>query len=307
MNSDSDVPNSNMDILRIITPEELEQLRNIYKEHYPDEVQFYFLIQNVLSWKDSLEKMSDAEKADLSVRANIKFYTPRGGNPAKTGTFVAITDDEDPNVYFHTLQEDSEHLNKYLSETKRINWSSNPVFSCISDNHAELLRDLSTQFNCEYELLSDCSYYLITKQEAVNFQYKVPEDIIMKNLDPIHATLMNERWPHRYPGSEKYIALLIHLNGGIGLFTQTDELVAWVLMNEFAGIGHLQVMPSYRRRGFGELLAKAMSKQIATENDSDVNAFIVDKNINSINLFYKLGYKKIAGSNWVRARKNEGS
>lgn len=68
--------------------------------------------------------------------------------------------------------------------------------------------------------------------------FRVPNDVIMKQLVPSNSTLMNERWPHRYPNSEKYIELLIQLNGGLGLFDRdNDEIVGWVLKNEFAGVG----------------------------------------------------------------------
>lgn len=61
-------------------------------------------------------------------------------------------------------------------------------------------------------------------------------------------------------------------------------------------------MPNHRQKGYGELLAKAITKKIALEDGGIVNLFIVDKNVNSIRLFSKLGYKLIAGSNWIRAR-----
>lgn len=60
-------------------------------------------------------------------------------------------------------------------------------------------------------------------------------------------------------------------------------------------------MPNYRQKGYGMILAKAMTKRIAQEDGGIVNAFIVDKNVNSRLLFDKLGYKMVAGSNWIRA------
>lgn len=67
---------------------------------------------------------------------------------------------------------------------------------------------------------------------------RVPSDVVIKELVPAYACLMNERWPHRYPNSEKYIELLIQLNGGLGLFNRADdEIIGWALKNEFAGVG----------------------------------------------------------------------
>lgn len=290
------------DVLRPMSRSELEALRDLYSQHLPQEIHFYFLLQNQLNWDYKLDDWSESKKQELSVRAFIKFYRPRQDDGGTSGTFVAVSEDEDPNVYFHSLKETPEEVGRYLLETRRINWKCRPVFSCISDPFTTMLGSVLEKFNCGYQELSDCSYYLISKEEALQFQYEIPSNMVMKSLDPSYADLMNERWPHRYPNSEKYIRLLIQLNGGLGLFNATSgDLAGWVLKNEFAGVGHLQVMPDYRRMGLGEVLAKAITKKIAQEDDGPVNAFIVDKNAASIRLFLKLGYRKIDGSNWVRA------
>lgn len=70
------------------------------------------------------------------------------------------------------------------------------------------------------------------------FCCRVPSDVVIKELVPVYANVMNDRWPHRYPNSEKYIELLILLNGGLGLFNKAnDEIIGWALKNEFAGVG----------------------------------------------------------------------
>ncbi|XP_065094267.1 uncharacterized protein LOC135714823 [Ochlerotatus camptorhynchus] len=289
------------DILRPLSRQELSDLKDLYYKHCPLEIQFYFLIKNQLEWDEKLEKLN--RKQSICARAYLKFYSPRFVNPKETGTFVAITCEEYPSVYFHSLREGPSQLLKYLTDTQRINWSCHPVLCSISDQHMEILDTLLKQVNCVGELLSDCSYYMITNNQAASFEYEVPSDVVIKELDPAYGSLMNERWPHRYPNSEMYIKLLIELNGGLGLFNKdSDDIIGWALKNEFAGVGHLQVMPKHRQKGYGELLAKAITKKIALEDGGTVNLFIVDKNVNSIHLFTKLGYKLIAGSNWIQAR-----
>ncbi|XP_053698406.1 uncharacterized protein LOC128745371 [Sabethes cyaneus] len=290
------------DVLRPLSRQELCGLRDLYRKHYAVELHFFFFIKNVLRWQEQLTELSESEKSTLCVRVFVDFFTPKEGNPLETGTFVAITKNEDPNVYFHSLTEQPDKLKKYLFETKRIDWSVSPVFSCISDQYVPILENLIEINNCKYDLLSDCSYYLLPKEVAVQCQFQVPDDLVMKPLEPKYASVMNERWPHRYPHSQKLLELLIKFNGGYGLFSKTSgDIVGWVLKNEFAGIGHLQVLPEYRKRGLGEILTKAISKRIALEDNGDVNGFIVDKNLGSIKLLQKIGYQKIAGSNWVRA------
>lgn len=291
------------DILRPLSRQELVDLQNLYYEKCPLELPYYCLIKNQLTWDDKIKQLvKEVDSGRISVRAYLKFYTSRYGNLRETGTFVAVTGDEDPTIYFHTLQEDPKQLLKYLSETSYINFTCSPVFACVSDEHMHILDALMEKVNCIGELLSDCSYYMMTNEKALEQSYEVPNDLILRELDPSYSTLLNERWVHRYPNSEKYIELLIRLNGGLGLFNKDDdEIVGWVVKNEFAGVGHLQTMPKYRQKGYGMILAKAMTKKIALDDGGTVHAFIVDKNTNSRLLFGKLGYEILAGSNWVRA------
>ncbi|XP_053699095.1 uncharacterized protein LOC128746069 [Sabethes cyaneus] len=290
------------DVLRPLSRQELYGLRDLYRKHYAVELHFFFLMENALRWQEQLTELSELEKLELSVRAFIEFFTPREGNPLETGTFIAVTKNEDPNVYFHSLTEEPANLEKYLYETKRVDWSASPVFSCISDQNEGILANLFEKVNCKYDLVSDCAYYRITKQDAAQCDFHVPDDLVMRPIEPKYVSLMNERWYFRYPNSDKYIALLVKFNGGYGLFCKaSNEIVGWVLKNEFAGIGHLQILPEYRKRGLGELLAKAISKRIALEDDGDVNAFIKDTNTVSMQLLQKIGYQRVAGSNWVKA------
>nr|XP_029717807.1 uncharacterized protein LOC115260719 [Aedes albopictus] len=291
------------DILRPLSRQELVDLQELYYERGPIELPFYFIIKNQLKWDDQIQQLgAKAEERPSSVRAYLKFYTPRCGNPKETGTFVAITGDEDPTIYFHTLEEEPEKLFIYLTKTNYINYRCNQVFAALSDQHLDILDRILDEVHCIGEALSDCAYYMMSNEEALMQNYEVPKDVIMKELEPSFSNLMNERWPHRYPNSEKYIELLIKLNGGLGLFNRDNgEIVGWVLKNEFSGVGHLQIMPNYRQKGYGMILAKAMTKRIAQEDGGIVNAFIVDKNVNSRLLFDKLGYKMVAGSNWIRA------
>lgn len=158
------------DVLRPLSREELSDLKDLYHKHCPLELQFYFLIKNQLDWEEKLDK--SAERQQLSARAFLKFYSPRCVNLKETGTFVAITGDEDPSVYFHSLREGPRQILKYLSETRRINWSCNPVFCAINDQHVEILHELLKQTNCVGELLSDCSYYMVTNDQAARFEYE---------------------------------------------------------------------------------------------------------------------------------------
>jgi len=60
----------------------------------------------------------------------------------------------------------------------------------------------------------------------------------------------------------------------------------------------LQVDNKYKRRGFGSLVVKTLSQDIAALGD-DVTAEIYPKNKASSNLFIKLGFQVIDQCYWI--------
>lgn len=61
--------------------------------------------------------------------------------------------------------------------------------------------------------------------------------------------------------------------------------------------GQLYVMDKYKRKGYGMLVAKAITKVIADRNIDPV-VMIGENNFASQDLFQKIGYKKIGGVYW---------
>lgn len=93
---------------------------------------------------------------------------------------------------------------------------------------------------------------------------------------------------------------MIANNVSVGLFNESIELVAWCMVFDFGSLAALQVVEKYQRRGFGEIIAKAITKKIAIENDIDVTSFYVDGNLASQRLVEKIGFKKIQMKRRIR-------
>jgi hypothetical protein len=69
----------------------------------------------------------------------------------------------------------------------------------------------------------------MSKDDALNIDLKIPEGVTLKSLEKSNAKQINDVWPHKHEGSEKYfIGPLIEYNPSIGAFIG-DELVAWCL------------------------------------------------------------------------------
>lgn len=110
---------------------------------------------------------------------------------------------------------------------------------------------------------------------------------------------MNDVWPHRHPGSEKYVAKLVEVNGGLGIFSKsTNELCAWVLKSYLGALGLLQVAEEHKRKGLGSLMTKIFSKKLAEEGLDAIGCIILD-NVVSQKMFKNLGFEKIIAVTWL--------
>lgn len=90
----------------------------------------------------------------------------------------------------------------------------------------------------------------------------------------------------------------------IGLFDDKDELIAWSLRYDNGSLGVLQVDEKHLRKGYGNLIAKALSRRIADEDDCDVLSLIVNENFKSISMFTKIGFKPADHHTWFVLTRN---
>lgn len=98
---------------------------------------------------------------------------------------------------------------------------------------------------------------------------------------------------------------MIENNTNVGLFNDAKELVAWCLKLDFGSLAALQVDENNLRKGYGEIITKAMSKKIATECDVDVTANIIHANFKSKNLFEKLRFQEIENNFWIGVKSSK--
>lgn len=115
---------------------------------------------------------------------------------------------------------------------------------------------------------------------------------------------VNSVWPHRYEGSEEFIAYSIKYHLNVGIFNDDDELLAWSLRYDNGSLGVLQVDENHLRKGLGSLIAKAISRKIAVEEDCDVISLIVHKNVKSLNMFKKIGFTEAGPYTWFVLKNN---
>lgn len=98
-----------------------------------------------------------------------------------------------------------------------------------------------------------------------------------------------------YLAPDGKIVILIFL----GLYEKSsNNLVCWILLNNYGGIGMLHTLEQFRRKGFGELITKEFCKKLASVG-RDIFAATVDGNI-SANMFKKLGFTTLGLVTWYQ-------
>ena len=109
---------------------------------------------------------------------------------------------------------------------------------------------------------------------------------------------INSAWPHRYDGSDQFVAYSIKFHLSLGLFDGNGELLAWSLMYDNGSLGVVQVDENHLRKGYGSLIVKGISRKIVAEYELDVTALVVQSNERSLQFFTKLGFKQTGEHTW---------
>ncbi|KAL7043378.1 hypothetical protein ACKWTF_001481 [Chironomus riparius] len=267
-----------------VSTESLPILRDAYKVNWPEHIVAYSF----------LDKMIKRFKERPEQREIVKIYSI-GEKLEQDATFIAVTGNE--SVLLATLDLTFERLNIGL---KCLNFDVRKVFLCVR----EIFRDTFTEFikSRDLKILFDDGTIMVhmKHEDAINLQYEVPEGLVIRKLSTSNADHINSIWPHRSPGSEKFIEYCIEMNLSVGLYDQaTGELLAWCLEHDNGNLLALQVDQNHLRKGYATIVTKAITKLIAQERGFDVHTNIVVANFKSLGLFEKLSFNKIDKNFWT--------
>lgn len=78
---------------------------------------------------------------------------------------------------------------------------------------------------------------------------------------------------------------------------ESNELLCWILRDEYGGLGLLQTIEAGKRKGYGSLAVAHITKMYGQENKNP-HLYIVKSNKISQALFAKFGYKKYDAFTW---------
>ncbi|XP_071454941.1 uncharacterized protein [Hetaerina americana] len=132
--------------------------------------------------------------------------------------------------------------------------------------------------------------YWLPPETAKKFKVDVPTGFTISRLDPSHASTVNSVWPYASASSLALVYDTILVNETAGLFEEKNSrLVSWIL-HVYYGLGMLYTEKEYRRRGYGTIMVKALSKRLA-ENGAEINLLAKEDNVEANSVFQKLGFQ----------------
>ncbi|KAH8271093.1 hypothetical protein KR018_007811 [Drosophila ironensis] len=232
-----------------------------------------------------------------SEKESINIYTT-DKNWRTHGNYVLVHHDNQSDVFFNTIKGSPEDLKHLLCslELKGIH------VLCGYGKHFKTLVE-------EYWLQKGLDLNKLEHQGTV--VYHLPSSEVQKwtedSLNPSmrfgyltnkQANLVDQHWAYRNPKSLKLITGLLETNISAGVFDTLGQPLAWCLRSCHGTLCNLHVLEDHRRKGLASLVVRFMAKEVVGLG-SEVLATVVFENINSRNMFEKLGFQAIGEAYWV--------
>lgn len=289
---------SDNDILVELTNGEIEEFHEFYKNFKDLEfLHVHLYLKNHLQWNHLMAEMNENEVAQISDRCKMKFYRCRNGKVTNR-TLIGITGDEEYTIFIMSLDESLNELRQALEQTRIIKWNKLPMFVALHRRFHKMMYEILEVKDVRVRIDNYCSTIWMDKRKASSYEFSVPDDVEMKQLSVNDSKLINDAWPYRYPGSEKFIKSIITLNCGLGIY-KDGKLVSWILQVECFGLGLLQTLGDHQGKGYARLLTRAMAKKIGQEFDEDVILFASYGKPKTVDLYIRYGYKHISYTHWL--------
>uniref|UniRef100_A0A182WFH2 N-acetyltransferase domain-containing protein n=1 Tax=Anopheles minimus TaxID=112268 RepID=A0A182WFH2_9DIPT len=270
------------DRLCIIPPNEWIELRDLFRESWPEHHVAYATIDNYIRWYEK----------DSTIK-NLTIYC-LNGSWRKDGTYLVV---DRYQLFVYSLESSNCVLEKALH---LLDWSGGLKVSSILSRHRKPVIDVITAKSLEKEYDSETILYYMPKPDCDSLCVTVPEGFELKPLSSEDAAIADDVWPNRHQGSLFFLQRLAAWNANVGLYEcSTGKLVAWCFRLQAGPLGALQVDMGYLRRGFGTVVAIATAKQIA-DLGHDCFALVNANNVPSRTMFERIGFKHRGEAYWIR-------
>ncbi|KRT79037.1 hypothetical protein AMK59_8424 [Oryctes borbonicus] len=269
----------NEDILQEISDGDLPLLSKLYANHQNEAPHVYSLLNTCIVWKKK------------KPNSNYLTFFGVNGDWLESGTFILLMQYACYDLFIFTLERDCKTLFESLTRTKTIDYTKRIIWYAIADRHTSTVVDALKELKPSFYQPIPGAFWVIEREKALQFKIECPDDVYIGKLNKSHVPLINCHWPHRFEGSEVYLGAFVELNNCYGVFLKSDDkLVSWVLKNHMGQLGILQTLSEHKRKGYGSLITKVLSKEIAEEGHHPLGT-VVRGNVASETMFATLGFR----------------
>ncbi|XP_065089419.1 glycine N-acyltransferase-like protein 3 [Ochlerotatus camptorhynchus] len=277
--------------LEEIPVESWPELRDLYRQNWPEHVFAFGTISNYLNWKQSQHRDS------LEVQ-----IVSLNGTWRENGTFLLFDHFE---IYFYSF-ETTTGYSSLMEALLLVDWGKyrevsmdfvekhlNALDKAISIKGLPVVNDELTNF------------YHIRKEDASTVEVDLPHGYSLSRLSIDHLDYVYRLWPLKDSISKtsgyNLLKRLILLNESVGLFDENGKLQSWCLRDQTGAFSDLQTCEEHLRKGFARIVIREFVRRLASMGD-DSYAFVLQSNYNSCRLFESIGFRKITHLHWVVIR-----
>ncbi|EDV54799.2 uncharacterized protein LOC6549146 [Drosophila erecta] len=277
-----------MDHLQRVGIQQLGDLKAVFTREWPKYCKEYYCLDTFLE----LHKKDDQLK-------EVQVYALHN---LELGLFVIV---DHYQIFLGVLEaEKSERLLK--ESLLKLNLCGGEQFASMPKRYFNVANDIIQAKNLKINLDSVTLSLVLSKEEALLFQLEPPAGFSLQPVDIKDAQVINDHWEWSEPDSLSLIHRQILYDTSVGLYTkETKELVAWCIRASDGLLAILKVKESYKRRGFGQLIVKAFSRQEALLGRDTITE-VVPENEASLSLFTKLGFKVNDQCHWLITEPSKG-
>ncbi|XP_014211037.1 uncharacterized protein LOC106641215 [Copidosoma floridanum] len=279
-----------VDILQPLPTNKWPLLEDALRRDWPRFAYYHYWIRNAIDWR----------RKEPGIKLDV--LCPEGNHDK--GVFIGVSSYSMYMLIPFAFRESRSLLFDCIARTRRIDWKEPVIFAAVHEYFEDAVRNAIESMGLRVDDNGPSNYYFKPKEQCLDEDIRVSEGLELRFLGESDVPVVHEHWPREEVKKEPnkstaYVATMVKLSRGVGLFDKADgKLVAWALQNEFGGLGNVQTVDECRGRGYAKVVVKALSKLLAEEG-RDSTLFIVAGNSKSEGLFASLGYELINAETFI--------
>ncbi|CAH2018884.1 unnamed protein product [Acanthoscelides obtectus] len=273
---------------RLVNESELPEIIDFLGNYLPDSIKFHQTLKTFL--KDRVWEFYFYVTKTWPEQAVILHFpgmTKTPNNKLYESFSVFCPCDQLDNMYL------------LLEEEVLIDWTQ-PIF--LNFTHSQIVEKLEEMYNERggiMEKLYGDIYGLMKPEQGLTAEEDVAADTrvvytdeaVLSQLSPSHAKTIHDLYPANNMECVQVFERLIEKLPCYGIFSTSGDLAAWMVQSYYGAMFSMQTRPEYRRKGYGLVLAKYLTK-LVTERGYIPFVVIRPENDASKGLYTKLGFKK---------------